>query len=547
MGKKRLSFAANWRFIQLNLKEIAKSDGCGAASLSYDRVAMRDRTRKAPVWLHFGSGNIFRAFPCALQDTLLSEGIVDYGIIAAETFDFEIIEKIYRPHDDLSLLVTLGSDGSVSRRVIGSVAKSITTQTDTERCRLAEIFRSPSLQMVSFTVTEKGYAYLASDGSPTPAAAADFVRKPEEAQTLPGIITALLYNRYCAGSAPISLVSMDNCSHNGDRLKSAVTAFATAWAEHGYVDDGFIRYISDPSRVGFPCTMIDKITPRPDPKVAALLAADGFDDTECIVTSKHTYIAPFVNAEAPQYLVVEDVFPAGRPPLERVGVIFTDRETVNKAERMKVCTCLNPLHTALAVFGCLLGYTLISEEMKNPVLSNMVRRLGYIEGLPVVTDPGIINPRAFIDEVVGVRLPNPFMPDSPQRIATDTSQKLSVRFGETIKQYIERGLDFDNLIVVPLVAAGWCRYLLGVDDNGNTFDISPDPLLPELKNALSDIKLGNVSPDTAKSALRPIFSNASIFGVDLYSTPLGHRAEEYFVRMTAGAGAVTSLLNELFN
>ena len=531
----------------MNLKEIAKSDGCGAASLSYDRVAMRDRTRKAPVWLHFGSGNIFRAFPCALQDTLLSEGIVDYGIIAAETFDFEIIEKIYRPHDDLSLLVTLGSDGSVSRRVIGSVAKSITTQTDTERCRLAEIFRSPSLQMVSFTVTEKGYAYLASDGSPTPAAAADFVRKPEEAQTLPGIITALLYNRYCAGGAPISLVSMDNCSHNGDRLKSAVTAFATAWAEHGYVDDGFIRYISDPSRVGFPCTMIDKITPRPDPKVAALLAADGFDDTECIVTSKHTYIAPFVNAEAPQYLVVEDVFPAGRPPLERVGVIFTDRETVNKAERMKVCTCLNPLHTALAVFGCLLGYTLISEEMKNPVLSNMVRRLGYIEGLPVVTDPGIINPRAFIDEVVGVRLPNPFMPDSPQRIATDTSQKLSVRFGETIKQYIERGLDFDNLIVVPLVAAGWCRYLLGVDDNGNTFDISPDPLLPELKNALSDIKLGNVSPDTAKSALRPIFSNASIFGVDLYSTPLGHRAEEYFVRMTAGSGAVTSLLNELFN
>lgn len=547
MGKKRLSFAANWRFIQLNLKEIAKSDGCGAASLSYDRVAMRDRTRKAPVWLHFGSGNIFRAFPCALQDTLLSEGIVDYGIIAAETFDFEIIEKIYRPHDDLSLLVTLGSDGSVSRRVIGSVAKSITTQTDTERCRLAEIFRSPSLQMVSFTVTEKGYAYLASDGSPTPAAAADFVRKPEEAQTLPGIITALLYNRYCAGGAPISLVSMDNCSHNGDRLKSAVTAFATAWAEHGYVDDGFIRYISDPSRVGFPCTMIDKITPRPDPKVAALLAADGFDDTECIVTSKHTYIAPFVNAEAPQYLVVEDVFPAGRPPLERVGVIFTDRETVDKAERMKVCTCLNPLHTALAVFGCLLGYTLISEEMKNPVLSNMVRRLGYIEGLPVVTDPGIINPRAFIDEVVNVRLPNPFMPDSPQRIATDTSQKLSVRFGETIKQYIERGLNFDNLVVVPLVAAGWCRYLLGVDDNGNKFDISPDPLLPDLRSTLSEIKLGNVSYDTAKTALHPIFSNESIFGVDLYSTPLGHRAEEYFVRMTAGKGAVTSLLTELFS
>ena len=139
------------------------------------------------------------------------------------------------------------------------------------------------------------------------------------------------------------------------------------------------------------------------------------------------------------------------------------------------------------------------------------------------------------------------MPDSPQRIATDTSQKLSVRFGETIKQYIERGLNFDNLDVVPLVAAGWCRYLLGVDDNGNKFDIRPDPLLPDLRSTLSEIKLGNVSYDTAKTALHPIFSNESIFGVDLYSTPLGHRAEEYFVRMTAGKGAVTSLLTELFS
>ena len=58
---------------------------------------------------------------------------------------------------------------------------------------------------------------------------------------------------------------------------------------------------------------------------------------------------------------------------------MTDRETVNKTERMKVTTCLNPLHTALAVFGCLLDYELISEEMKNPVLKKLVERIGYIE------------------------------------------------------------------------------------------------------------------------------------------------------------------------
>ena len=82
-----------------------------------------------------------------------------------------------------------------------------------------------------------------------------------------------------------------------------------------------------------------------------------------ITTSRGTFIAPFVNAEIPQYLVIEDIFPEGRPPLEEAGVYMTDRDTVNKVEKMKVTTCLNPLHTALAVFGCLLGDKKISDEM----------------------------------------------------------------------------------------------------------------------------------------------------------------------------------------
>lgn len=102
---------------------------------------------------------------------------------------------------------------------------------------------------------------------------------------------------------------------------------------------------------------------------------------------------------------------------------------------MKVCTCLNPLHTALAVFGCLLDYNLISAEMKNETLVKLVEGIGYKEGLPVVVNPGILDPKEFIDTVLKVRVPNPFMPDTPQRIATDTSQKLAIRFGETIKAY----------------------------------------------------------------------------------------------------------------
>lgn len=131
------------------------------------------------------------------------------------------------------------------------------------------------------------------------------------------------------------------------------------------------------------------------------------------VTGKNTYIAPFVNTEKPQYLVIEDDFPAGRPPLEKAGVLFTSRDTVNAVERMKVCTCLNPLHTALAIFGCLLGHTSIAGEMADPDLRDFVTTMAYEEGMPVVIDPGVIEPKAFLEEVLTQRFPNPFIPDTP--------------------------------------------------------------------------------------------------------------------------------------
>ncbi len=118
--------------------------------------------------------------------------------------------------------------------------------------------------------------------------------------------------------------------------------------------------------------MIDKITPRPNESVEKIINEDGIDDLAPVITSMKSYVAPFVNAEETEYLVIEDDFPNGRPALEKGGLIFTDRETVDKVEKMKVCTCLNPLHTALAVYGCLLGYDLISKEMQDPDLKKLV-------------------------------------------------------------------------------------------------------------------------------------------------------------------------------
>lgn len=523
----------------------AAFEAAGYSLPAFDRETVRKNTHERPVWIHFGAGNIFRAFQANVVQNLLNRGILDTGLIAAEGYDYEIIEKSIRPHDNLTILATLKADNTVEKTVVGSIMESLIldSKNQAEYARLKEIFAAPTLQVASFTITEKGYAVTDARGTTLPAAAADFEKGPEAPDSYLGKVVSLLYHRYENGALPIAMVSMDNCSHNGDKLYAAVNAFAEAWCRNGLADKGFLDYVTDPSKVSFPWSMIDKITPRPDAKVKAMLAQDGIEELEPVITSKNTYIAPFVNAEECEYLVIEDAFPNGRPALEEGGVIFTRRETVDKVEKMKVCTCLNPLHTALAVYGCLLGYTLISEEMKNPLLKKMVETIGYREGLPVVVNPGILDPREFIDQVVNVRIPNPFMPDTPQRIATDTSQKLAIRFGETIKAYEkDPGLKVSDLKLIPLVFAGWLRYLMAVDDKGQPFTPSPDPLLETAGAYVRDYELSDAPKDLSR--LDKLLSNEKVFGVDLTAVGMAETVKNYFAELSGGVGAVEATLKK---
>ena len=160
----------------------------------------------------------------------------------------------------------------------------------------------------------------------------------------------------------------------------------------------------------------------------------------------------------------------------------------------------------------------------------------------MVVDPGVLNPYEFIGAVINRRLPNPFMPDAPQRIATDTSQKLAIRFGETIKAYEERGLDKSNLVLIPLVLAGYARYLKGIDDNGQPFEISPDPLLAELQAIVSPLQVKEGEQDF--SCLKALYSRADVFGVDLYAVGLGEKIEGMVKELYAGNGAVRKTLHK---
>ena len=289
----------------------------GYALPKYDLKAVKEKTYDEPTWVHFGAGNIFRAFTAAVLEDVLNSGMYDRGIVVAETFDYEIIDKAYAPYENLSLLVSLKSTGDIEKKVIGSVVESIKAdyQFEADWARLVEIFRKPSLQMISFTITEKGYGVAPHDleRGLTPVLAM-------------GKVAALLYERFQAGALPLTVQSMDNCSHNGDKVKAGVLAYVNKWVADGLVPAEFLAYVQDETKVTFPWAMIDKITPRPHELVQKLLAEDGFEDNYTIHTERHSFTAPFVNAEETQYLVIEDNYTNGRPPLDLGGVLYTRTE-----------------------------------------------------------------------------------------------------------------------------------------------------------------------------------------------------------------------------
>lgn len=141
--------------MELTQKGLLQKESWQAAGYDlpqFDIPAVTQRTLEAPEWVHFGAGNIFRAFQANVAQCLLNQGIMSTGLIAAEGYDYEIIEKMYRPHDNLGILVTLKADGTMEKTVVGSIVESLILDSTNAReyGRLKEIFRASSLKMAEY-------------------------------------------------------------------------------------------------------------------------------------------------------------------------------------------------------------------------------------------------------------------------------------------------------------------------------------------------------------------------------------------------------------
>lgn len=507
----------------------------------YDIETVRKNTHENPTWLHFGAGSLFRAFPAVIAQRLLTAGLTKSGIICCEAYDEELIDRCYRACDHLSVVVTLYSNGSINKEVVASVTESLKMSQDLDR--LAEVFAAPSLQMVSLTITEKGYVMRDDEYNFLPEIAADFARGPGECESFFGKLATLCLNRHRAGGSPIALVSLDNCQNNGERLRYSMRDIADGWKQNGFLSEEEYSYLT--CQISYPLSMIDKITPHPDERITRALEADGLEGVRAFTTAKGTCAATFVNTERPQYLLIENAFPNGHPPLEQTpGVIITSRAIVEKSARMKACTCMNPMDTALGLYGCMLGYTSISSEMKDPELVALITRMSEREAMPMVADPGVIDPFEFLHEVLAQRYPNPYLPDTPQRTAEDTSLKLPIRFGVTLYAYYNSSIPMhraSRLLYIPLVLAGWLRYLVGVDDKGEPFTLSAEPNLADIRALMGPVKLGE---QISEQQLYPLLSSRLYFGHNLFEIGVGETVVKLFNELNAGPHAIRATLKK---
>ena len=87
--------------------------------------------------------------------------------------------------------------------------------------------------------------------------------------------------------------------------------------------------------------------------------------------------------------------------------------------------------------------------------------------------------------------------------------------------------------------------MLAVDDNGNKYELAPDPMNEEIQEQFKDIVVGK--PETLKEQLKPILSNERLFYTDLYKDGVGEKIENMFREMIAGSGAVKATIHKYVN
>jgi mannitol 2-dehydrogenase len=411
-----------------------------------------DRTRLTPGIVHIGLGNFHRAHQAVYLDDLfaLGEGH-DWAIIGAGVRPADAaMRDALKAQDCLSTVIELDPTGRRARR-IGAMIDFLPVERGNGA--LIAAMARPEIRIVSLTVTEGGY-FMDSAGrldTGAPDIQADAAR-PDVPETAFGAILAALKRRRAAGVPPFTVMSCDNLPGNGHVTQQVVVGLARL------SDPDFADWVE--AHVAFPNGMVDRITPATGARERAMAAAFGLDDPVPVTCE------PF------RQWVLEDHFPAGRPALEKVGVVFT--EHVHAYETMKI-RILNGGHAIIAYPGGLMDVDLVHEAMEQPLISAFLDKVEREEIIPIVPPVPDTDLAAYY-AVIRERFANPEVADTVRRLCLDGSNRQPKFIVPSIRDNRAAGRLPLGLI---LESALWCRYCAGTSDAGTP--IAPnDPNWSEL-------------------------------------------------------------------
>ncbi|WP_392563526.1 fructuronate reductase [Orbus wheelerorum] len=443
---------------------------------NYDRNKMKAKI------VHLGFGAFHRAHQALFTDRLLNTYDSDWAICEVNIVGGEQLIDDIRKQDHLYTVLEKGTN-SEQAFIIGSVKESLLAPRDGIEAILNKM-ADPIVEIVSLTVTEKGYCMLPGgvglDLNNT-LIKADLAN-PLQPQSAPGLIVEALARRMKQGIASFTALSCDNIPENGAVLKMAVIDLAKAR------DLNLAKWIE--TNTSFPCTMVDRIVPAATLETLAEIteALGGMQDP-CGIACE-----PFIQ------WVIEDKFVTNRPHWDRVGAEFV--QDVRPYEEMKL-RMLNGSHSFLAYLGYLAGYENINDCMNDDNYKKATLQLMIDQQVPTLSVPSSVNLIQYADKLIE-RFNNPALKHKTSQIAMDGTQKLPQRILDSIRWHIKHHSDFSLL---GLAIAAWIRYVGGIDDNHQAIEIK-DPMANQLKTLI------NASNDGI-DRVNTLLSLQSVFGPDL--------------------------------
>ncbi len=447
----------------------------------YNRETMTARI------VHIGFGAFHRAHQALFTDRLLNKGNSDWAICEVNIVGGEELINDIRKQDHLYTVLEKGAT-SKQAYIIGSVKESLLAPIDGIE-KILEKMADPVVEIVSLTVTEKGYCML--PGGTGLDLDNDLIKadlaSPSKPMSAPGVIVEALNRRMQRGLKSFTALSCDNMPENGLVLKKAILDLANAR------DPQLAKWIQN--NTTFPCTMVDRIVPAATPETLEEIQEElgGMFDP-CGIACE-----PFIQ------WVIEDNFVTARPNWNEAGAEFVDN--VVPYEEMKL-RMLNGSHSFLAYLGYLAGYEHINDCMNDENYKKATLSLMLQQQAPTLNVASHVNLQQYAEKLIE-RFSNPSLKHRTWQIAMDGTQKLPQRMLDSIRWHIKHNSDFSLL---ALGVAGWMRYVGGIDDHNQIIDIR-DPMVDELKRLVA-------ASDDGVERVNTLLSLEAVFGFDLPNNPL---------------------------